>query len=329
MRTLFIALLVLLVGVGVLRQQQYPMPTDSPSDREFPQRAAQKESLRARSSRDNLAVPDITVSIRERLARVIGELARATNSFEYRASRLQETVDGIATNDFPAAFAHLVELQGSGPTDAGRELQLRLLQRWAEIDIRAATEALAGFSATDRSEACERVAAVCARQNVEEAIAWAQRLPEDAARQSALLAIAHEVASQNPAQALMLASQTIVPAEKQSIVTQAASTWAVTSPEAAAAWAGQIRDSSLREQTLAAIATSWANNDPLAAAQFILDSLPEGPIQDNAVMGIMQRLASRDADAASAWVAQFPERLRDNAVAEMNRISELRRSLAR
>ena len=259
------------------------------------------------------------------LEQFISEVETDTNAlqFEERAARMQDFVDTISTNDLPAMFNELCERQKSNPTTAGRDLELRLLQRWSAFDVRAAAQALNQLPSEDRSEPYKIVAAAWAKQNLSEAITWAQQLQVDSTRQDALLSIASEAALSNPKEALMLASQMTVPPEKSDMINQAASTWATESPETAATWANQIQDKPLREQVLAAIATSWADQDPNAAAQLVLNSVTPGSAQDNAIMGIVQRMAMKDMEAAKAWVAQFSEGpMHDRAASELTRIEE-------
>src|SRR4051812_19073946 len=148
-------------------------------------------------------------SSRDEVAGLVAELAAGTNGVvsESQAGRLQAFVENISTNDYAAVFRRLNEIQAAYPTAAGQDLQLRLLQRWAEGDLPAAVLALDQLRVEDRPEACERVAAAWARQNLSESIAWAQQLPEGVDRQGALLSIASEAAFTNPRETLILAGQ--------------------------------------------------------------------------------------------------------------------------
>jgi hypothetical protein len=54
----------------------------------------------------------------------------------------------------------------------------------------------------------------------------------------------------------------------------------------------------------------------------VLDSIGEGSIEENSIVGIVQRLAFQDLTGAREWVAQFPEgRTRERAEAEVQRIA--------
>lgn len=102
----------------------------------------------------------------------------------------------------------------------------------------------------------------------------------------------------------------------------AAALWSESDPALAAAWVETFPDAEEREQAVAAVATAWADRDPEAAANFLLDHTEPGQTRDNAVVGILQRLAFQQIEKADAWSAEFPDELRERAVAQLNRIRE-------
>jgi hypothetical protein len=55
------------------------------------------------------------------------------------------------------------------------------------------------------------------------------------------------------------------------------------------------------------VATIWGETDPVAAATLVLNALPPGKEQDDAVVGIVQRWAQSAPEQVSVWVAEFPE----------------------
>jgi hypothetical protein len=98
--------------------------------------------------------------------------------------------------------------------------------------------------------------------------------------------------------------------------------WAKNDPEAAAAWAREKSDPELRERLVVAVATTWADEDPNRAAKFLLESVAPGQAQENAAIGILQRMALKDMAAAEEWAGRFPEGARERAAAELARIRE-------
>lgn len=104
--------------------------------------------------------------------------------------------------------------------------------------------------------------------------------------------------------------------------TQEARSWAESEPELAAAWARQISDTELRERVSSAVATTWADQDPIRAAEFLMAAIPAGQAQENAALGIMQRLAFKNLDEAEEWISRFPDGARERATDELTRLKQ-------
>jgi hypothetical protein len=245
--------------------------------------------------------------IRDGLEAIIAEVEHGMNdaSFDLREAKLREFVEKLSTNDFNLAFGALCEFQASQPTAAGRVLQLRLLERWAEFDAYAAAQHLDQVDAENRPTASGCLASVWARQNLSEAASWAQQLGDERDRQRALLGVASEAATKDPKLTLVLASQIpTFPADQHGIITLAASSWAAEAPDDAIEWAMLIQNQAIRQEVLDVIAITMADKDPADAARLV-KSLPAGPEQEDAIFQIFQRLSLKDAEAANTWAAQF------------------------
>lgn len=264
-------------------------------------------------------------SWRDFLQGKIAEMDQRTDParYEFQAESWQQLVRELPARELGTVFRELTNLQLSKSTESGRDLQMRILQRWAEIDIRSAASEIMTLSPEMRGEACERVATLWARQNLQDATAWTRNLADGKDRQRAVAGIAAEAVADHPAEVLTLASETPLPPERHDLIQQAASGWAATAPVQAVNWAKQIQDSAMREEVLASIAATWADSNPDEAARLAIDSLSPGPVQENVVMGIMQRMAGKDMAGTRLWVAQFPEgELRARAEKELQRIEE-------
>lgn len=283
-------------------------------------RADRSSTSSAPSERD-------VAALRANLIQAIAEAEERTDParYEMRARTWQQLTTSFHPQELGSVFRELNAIQLANPTDSGRDLLLRILQRYSEYDARAAAAALTEMPADDRSEACERVATQWVRQSLGDAMEWTLRLSEAGDRQGALIGIAAEAVSDHPAEVLALASEIPLPPERHDIIAQAASCWTTSDPKSAVNWAAQISDSALREEVLAAVAVAMADRDTNAAARLAIDSLPPGPGQENAVMGIVQRLASQDMEGTKTWVAQFPRGpLRERAETELKRFAEQR-----
>jgi hypothetical protein len=277
-----------------------PIPTTEP----FPARA---ESL-----------------LREQLSKAISDAEELIDParYEIRAKKWQGLVAGFPARELENAFRVLNAIQQTDPTESGRDLQLRVLQRLSEYDIRAAAAVLTEMPSTDRPEACERVASQWARQDFAEATAWVRQLGVSEDRQGALAGLAAETVTDHPAEVLALVSEIQLPPERHDLISQAASRWAAVDFGGALYWARSVPDSPVRQEVVAAVAVAWADYDAKAAARLVVESMPPGPGHDNALVGIVQRLAIKDMNATEAWVAQFPPgQLRERAQSELNRIA--------
>ena len=241
--------------------------------------------------------------------------AARTESDPMRGEELLSAVVGnTAPRDVPALLDALSTRNQDGVL---RDLELRLLRRWAENDPRSAADWVTRTAAGPlRTEAINSISIAWASQDPAAAANWARQLPAIAERQSALLQTAYEAARTAPQEALTLAAELNAGPARNDLVTHAAMQWAATEPEKAAKWAGQIQDRPLRERVLSTIAAAWGDTDPAAAARLAVDSLHPGRLQDEAVIGIVARWVQTGPEGATAWVAQFPAgQLRESALA--------------
>ncbi len=255
-----------------------------------------------------------TTRLKAGIARVQAELDPLQ-----REELLQTLVDDIANADLPATVQTLLE---QDPSNAGRDLQLRLLRRWASNDPTQAAQWIALMPTGDtRQEAINGVVTEWAHRDLAKAAQWARELASESDRHSALLMAAYEAIRIMPQDALALARELPPNGARDELITHACSEWALISPDAAAAWAKQITNDGLRQRTLAAIATSWSNHDPLSAASLAIQSITPNRTQDDALIGIVQRWVQQEPEATLAWVSQFPEGpLRDTALENVHKL---------
>lgn len=239
---------------------------------------------------------------------------------EQRATAFQTLVDGLGLKDFAPAVRAIAAIESANPTQHGRELALRVMQRWSEEDSPGAATAAAELPADERIEACERIGAAWARNDPEAATAWAGTLSNGSESQSALFAIASNEVFANPARALTMLSQMPASNQRDNLIERAVSTWSEIASADTLQWAGQIPESTLRERIIGTIATTLAGQAPDAAAHLVLEEMSAGPEQENTILAIIQRWAPIDKAAALAWVDKFPPGdLRDRASSALRR----------
>ena len=149
--------------------------------------------------------PSHADKLRREMVQVLAALQEESGpmAFENRASKAQNAIAGLASEDIPAALAFVAALHDNGPADSSRaDLELRLVQRWAEQDINSA----AGWSLTAppdiREETCRRIGSLWGERNLTEAISWASEIEDAKLKETALLAVASEAANSSPLTAL-------------------------------------------------------------------------------------------------------------------------------
>lgn len=243
----------------------------------------------------------------------LARIRSATNE-----ATLNETLESMA---LPELLKALEALNHPDESSSARPLKLRIFHRAAELNPEAAGKwAVEYLSGRERTDFLGNLAATWAGRDMDATIAWAKQLP-DGDRVGAVSKIAYEATASDPRKALELARDLPEGQVRNEIITHIAGEWSAKSPEKIVEWAGQIRDEGLRQQVVSRVATAWADTNPASAAGLALNSLPAGKLQDDAVMGIVQRwVQSQPADAA-AWVGQFPEgRLRDTATEEVMKL---------
>jgi hypothetical protein len=238
-------------------------------------------------------------------------------------SRFHRMIAGLKSADFAALVEELAAMQRREGVVGGHDLQMKLLGSWAEMDPAEAAAVLSKLSGEDQPDACRILAATWTRRQPEEALAWARGLPAGDLRGEALTGIGHEEAFKSPRKAIELAQEAGATPGAAEVIDQAVATWAASDAKAAMAWGKQIADPALREKVLAGVAVEWADRDPYAAANLVIDSVGEGRLEENSLVGIVQRIALGDMPGARDWVARFPKgRMRERAEAELVRITE-------
>lgn len=230
-----------------------------------------------------------------------------------REALLTSTVDAIELGEIPSVLACL---QMANNTECAAEMSKRLVRRWAAHDLRSATDWVEGLSDGQvRQEALNSLAIEWADQNPSEAADWARRLSGEREQFASLTAIANEFTRSEPLNSLRISVELSPSPQRDDLIRHAAMEWATRDAVGAAAWARQIGDDALRQQVLASVAMAWTDRDPISAATLAATHLPTGRLQDDAVMGIVERWVQIEPNAAANWVAQFPDGiLRQNAV---------------
>lgn len=247
------------------------------------------------------------------------DLQRLTELFgvnsEARFKAMQDFVEAVPPRELPVVLKKLAELQSANPTLCGRELESRLLRRWADQDAGSAAKWAAEARGGNRGELLAVVGTSWAREKFADAAAWARGLEDGEDRQRAVASVAYEAIHSDPKGALKLLGDLPAEGERNNTMVIAVAAWAGASPGEAAAWAKQLPEDGLRQQSVSAVALTWAASDPQAAAGLALECMPAGELQDRTVLSIARRWAMMQPGEATAWVKRFPEgTLRETAL---------------
>jgi predicted phosphoadenosine phosphosulfate sulfurtransferase len=125
--------------------------------------------------------------------------------------------------------------------------------------------------------------------------------------------------------ALKLATgmQTSSPEEKTTLLNFMAGQWASYDPEKAAQWVQTLPDGPDRDQALIGLGASWAEKDPPGAADFAA-KLPAGTGRQTALKQAIEDWIVADPVAAATWINAFPpQEDLDQAVASVATLRSL------
>jgi hypothetical protein len=89
-------------------------------------------------------------------------------------------------------------------------------------------------------------------------------------------------------------------------------------------------------QNIGWVRLSWeaayvmSQTDPASAANLVINQIPPGPSQNEAVMTVLNQWANQDLNAAATWVKGFPVGpLQERAVNELEGIANHKQALVR
>lgn len=231
-----------------------------------------------------------------------------------KTERLQKIAAQVAAADLPEVIDFLWHKQYLSST--GEELRSLLIQRWAELNPKAAADWVARQAGGSvQSDALKLIATAWANVNLSDAVAWARRLPENGTQQETLAKIAYETVRTLPVEAMTLAVELPVGSTRDDLLAHIAPAWAAEDPQAAIDWTKKIEDKDLREHLLASMTASLAEKNPQDAAQLVLDSISPGRKQDDAIVTLVSTWVQSEPELVAQWVTEFPQgKLQETAI---------------
>jgi hypothetical protein len=173
-------------------------------------------------------------------------------------------------------------------------------------------------SGTLREEMLRRVAQHWTEQDPASAKQWAEQLSDVRERNSALTDVCCQIAQTDPQQATQMADQiglgNLPGATLENLVQQ----WAARDLTTAEAWVNERPAGEEKDKLFSRIAMVLAESSPAEAARMVVDQIPAGDTQTEAVVSVLYQWAKSDLPGARAWVQLFPEGpLRERALNEL------------
>jgi len=159
----------------------------------------------------------------------------------------------------------------------------------------------------------------------EGALAWVQAMTPGDERDDALQAVCFGAARKDPAHALEMAQAL---QEPDAVIENLVQQWAGSDLPSALVWANNLPAGSQRDQLFQRAAFVLSQSDPVNAAGLILEQIPPGPVQDEAVMAVVHQWGNQNLVAAADWVKNFPDPLRERALQELEGIQQFREALS-
>lgn len=206
---------------------------------------------------------------------------------------------------------------------ADEQLLMADLAEWVRVDPAGAGRFARRLPAGPwRETIVRRVAQFWAAQDVAGAEDWAAGAPEERERHSAVADVCFQVAQADAAQAVEIAGRHGLGSAPGAVLENLVQQWAGQDLAGAAGWIQRLPAGEQRSAMLERLAYVQAKTEPAAAASLVVEQIPAGPIQDEAVMAVLHQWAMRDLGAAARWLRRFPPgSLRERAERELQGIA--------
>ena len=168
------------------------------------------------------------------------------------------------------------------------------------------------------SRAASQIASEWAQTGArDQVMAWAQQLPEGEARNNALESLFSNWSSRDPQQALS-ALGALSAADRPAAVRSLAEGWSRKNPEAVVQWAGTLPEANERNDVMRSALSQWAESSPELAAAYV--QRLSGDQGGAAMQAVVDRWASKDAQAAGDWLSRQPaSAAKDSAISSLTR----------
>ncbi|MBU6411678.1 MAG: hypothetical protein KGR98_14935, partial [Verrucomicrobia bacterium] len=167
-----------------------------------------------------------------------------------------------------------------------------------------------------------------ATRDPQAALAAALKLPAGDERNQGLEAVCFGLAQNDPADAVKLAQKLNLNANSDGAMQNLMQQWASADASSALTWTLAQPAGDERDALVDRVAFIMSQTDPSDAANVVINDMPPGSAQDQAVMSVLHQWALQDVIGAADWVATFPPgSLRDRALSELEDIEHYQQAM--
>lgn len=219
---------------------------------------------------------------------------------------IASVMSGWASQDPEAAIAWVNALQDEG--DLSR-FSRGLVQGLAKTDPDLATAfALEKGAAGDKRvrEYISEIAREQVNRNITSAISWAENLPENSLKESALERIGANFVEKDPEQAAAWARQYAGTGYGANVIGEVADEWAEKDPVSAVSWVASLPEGDERRRAFREAIWEWTESDPYAASEYV-SAMAAGADRDAAITSLSRRHVYEDPEAAIAWAGSISD----------------------
>lgn len=160
------------------------------------------------------------------------------------------------------------------------------------------------------------------------ALDWTVHMPDEESREAVCRDARFQLAVRSAAERMLERARARSEGEAGAAVENFAQVWAETDLRSVEDWIRAMPPCPQRDACVARVGFVASQKAPLEAAQFVIDEIPPGHVQEEAAISVLHQWALRDPGAAGAWVEQFPaSQLRDRAVQELQGVAAYREAV--
>lgn len=231
-------------------------------------------------------------------------IAEQLDASPQRDDLIRRAVAEWSLRDGKGAMRWVLESAEPGLRD---ELRSIALVHLADHDPAAATEIFTRLPpSVARTQALASLYQRWAERDPDTARTSATELPDPHERIRALEQVARQLASDDPSKAIRMVIDESIEESTPDLLEELASRWAVSDHTAAQEWLDLQPQGELRDRLMKQVAAVAAREDPRGAAKSVLEKIPAGMTQDEAILSVLNEWLLSDVNAASEWAATFP-----------------------